>query len=121
MCSTVWNDPCILLYSLKEVRGYMMLAYGVTLPVEEPRGLRRPYLVAAWSALWRHGIGTSGTAATCSSTCATAEGVVSVFWHSSVVLCHTWFCSRRGVFVLVVSLSIEGRGLGGGKCGAILS
>jgi hypothetical protein len=27
--------------------------------------LEGPYLVAAWSALWRHGIGTSGTAATC--------------------------------------------------------
>jgi hypothetical protein len=27
-------------YTLKEVQGYMMLAYGVTLPVEEPGGLR---------------------------------------------------------------------------------
>jgi hypothetical protein len=28
-------------YSLKEVQGYTMLAYGVTLPVEEPGGLGR--------------------------------------------------------------------------------
>jgi hypothetical protein len=116
MCSTVWNDPCILLYSLKEVQGYIMLAYGVTLPVEEPRGLRRALssggVVCTVEAWHRY----CGTTATCSSTCATAEGVVSVFWHTSIVPCHTWFCSRRGVFVLVVSLSIEGRGLGGGKC-----
>jgi hypothetical protein len=45
--------------------------------------------VAAWSALWRHGIGTSGTAATCSGACATAKGVVSIFWHCSDVPCHT--------------------------------
>jgi hypothetical protein len=48
-----------------------------------------PYLVAAWSVLWRHGVGTPGTTATCSSMCAAAEGVVSVFWHCSDVLCHT--------------------------------
>jgi hypothetical protein len=33
--------PACSFYSLKEVQGYMMLAYGVTLRVEEPRGLRR--------------------------------------------------------------------------------
>jgi hypothetical protein len=67
----------------------MMLAYGVTLSVEEPRGLGRAFLMAVWSALWRHGIGTSGTAVTCSGTCATTEGVVSVFWHCSDVPYHT--------------------------------
>jgi hypothetical protein len=48
-----------------------------------------PYLVETWPVLWRHGVGTSGTAVTCSGTCATAEGVVSVFCHCSDVLCHT--------------------------------
>jgi hypothetical protein len=33
--------PASSFYSLKEVRGYMMLAYGVSLSVEEPRGLGR--------------------------------------------------------------------------------
>jgi hypothetical protein len=61
-----------------------------------------PYLVATWSVLWRHGVGTSDTAATSSGTCATVEGVVSVFWHCNDVFCHTWSCSQRGVFVLVV-------------------
>jgi hypothetical protein len=28
-------------YSLKEVQGYMMLVFGVSLPVEEPGGLGR--------------------------------------------------------------------------------
>jgi hypothetical protein len=74
-------------YSPKEVQGYMMLAYGVTLSVEEPGGLGRAL---------------SGTAATCSGTCAIAKGVVSVFRHCCDVLCHTWNCSRRGIFVLVV-------------------
>jgi hypothetical protein len=47
--------PACSFYSLKEVQGYMMLAYGVTLPVEEPRGLGRAlsgggvvYTVEAW-------------------------------------------------------------------------
>jgi hypothetical protein len=70
-----------------------------------------PYLVVAWSALWRHGVGTSGTAATCSGACATAEGVVSVFLHCSDVLCHAWSYTRRGVFVLVVWPGVELRGL----------
>jgi hypothetical protein len=33
--------PACSFYSLKEVQGYMMLAYGVTLPVEGPGGLGR--------------------------------------------------------------------------------
>jgi hypothetical protein len=33
--------PACSFYSFKKVQGYMMLAYGVTLPVEEPRGLGR--------------------------------------------------------------------------------
>jgi hypothetical protein len=80
----------------------MMLVYGVTLPVEEPGGLGGPYLVVVWSALWRHDVGTSSTTATCSGTCATAEGMVYVFWHFRDVPCHIWSCSRRGMFVLVV-------------------
>jgi hypothetical protein len=58
--------------------------------------------VTTWSVLWRHGVGTSGTAATCPGMCATAEGVVSIFWYCSDVPYHTWSCSQRGVFVLVV-------------------
>jgi hypothetical protein len=38
-----------------------------------------PYPVATWSILRRHGVSTSSTAVTCSSMCATAEGVVSIF------------------------------------------
>jgi hypothetical protein len=33
--------PVCSFYSLKEVQGYKMLAYGVTLLVEEPGGLGR--------------------------------------------------------------------------------
>jgi hypothetical protein len=33
--------PACSFYSFKEVQGYMMLAYGVTLMVKEPRGLGR--------------------------------------------------------------------------------
>jgi hypothetical protein len=33
--------PACSFYSLKEVKGYKMLAYGVTLLVEEPGGLGR--------------------------------------------------------------------------------
>jgi hypothetical protein len=33
--------PACSFYSLKEVQGYMMLAYGVSLPGEELGGLRR--------------------------------------------------------------------------------
>jgi hypothetical protein len=47
--------PTCSFYSLKEVQGYMMLAYGVTLPMEEPEGLERAlpggglvYTVEAW-------------------------------------------------------------------------
>jgi hypothetical protein len=45
--------------------------------------------VATWSVLWRHDVDTSGTAATCSGMCATAEGVVSVFWYYGDVPYHT--------------------------------
>jgi hypothetical protein len=44
--------------------------------------------------------------------CATTEGVVYVLWCCSDAPCHTWSCGWRGVLVLVVSLGIEGRGLG---------
>jgi hypothetical protein len=81
--------PACSFYSLKEVHGYMILAYGVTLPVEEPGGLERALSGGGVVRTMEHGVGTSGTAATCSGTCATAEGVVSVFWHCSVVPCHT--------------------------------
>jgi hypothetical protein len=33
--------PACSFYSLKEVWGYMMLAYGVSLSLEEPGGLER--------------------------------------------------------------------------------
>jgi hypothetical protein len=36
--------PTCSFYSLKEVQGYKMLAYGVTLLVEEPEGLRRAFI-----------------------------------------------------------------------------
>jgi hypothetical protein len=52
-------------YSLKEVQGYKMLAYGVTLLVEEPGGLERALSggdVAATMEAW---CCTFGTAATC--------------------------------------------------------
>jgi hypothetical protein len=45
--------------------------------------------VATWSVLWRHGVGTSGTVAMYSGMCATAEGVISVFWYCSDVPYHT--------------------------------
>jgi hypothetical protein len=60
------------------------------------------YPVVTWSALWRHDVGTSGTAATCPGMCATVDGVVSILWCCSDAPCHTWSCSRCGVFVLVV-------------------
>jgi hypothetical protein len=94
--------PACSFYSLKEVQGYKMLVRGRSLLEKPPRGLEGPYPAATWSALWRHGIGTSGTAATWLGMRATAEGVVSVFQYCSDVLRHTWSCSRRGVFVLVV-------------------
>jgi hypothetical protein len=36
--------PACSFYSLKEVQGYMMLVYGVSLLVEEPGGLGRALL-----------------------------------------------------------------------------
>jgi hypothetical protein len=70
--------------------------------VWSPEASGGPYPVATWSVLWRHGVGTSGTAATCPGMWTTAEGVVSVFRYCSDVPCRTCSCSRRGVFVLVV-------------------
>jgi hypothetical protein len=58
--------------------------------------------VTTWSALWRHGVGTSGTTATCPGMWTTAEGVVFVFRYCSDVPRHTWSYGRRDVFVLVV-------------------
>jgi hypothetical protein len=58
--------------------------------------------VATWSALWRHGVGTSGMVAACPGMCATIKGVVSVLRCCSDVPYHTWSCSRRGMLVLVV-------------------
>jgi hypothetical protein len=47
--------PACSFYSLKEVQGYMMLAYGVILSMEEPGGLGRAlsgggvvYTMEAW-------------------------------------------------------------------------
>jgi hypothetical protein len=67
-----------------------------------PEASGGPYPVATWSALWRHGVGTSGIIATCPGMCATVEGVVSVLWCCSDASCHTWSCGWRGVLVLVV-------------------
>jgi hypothetical protein len=36
--------PTCSFYSLKEVQGYMMLVFGVSLRVEEPRGLERAFI-----------------------------------------------------------------------------
>jgi hypothetical protein len=58
--------------------------------------------VATWSALQRHGVGTSGTAATCPDMCAIVEGVISVLWCCSDAPYHTWSCGWRGVLILVV-------------------
>jgi hypothetical protein len=58
--------------------------------------------MATWSALWRHGVGTSGIVATCPSMCATVEGVVSVLWCCSDTPCHTWSYGWRGMLILVV-------------------
>jgi hypothetical protein len=79
-----------------------MLVRGRSLLEKPPGALGGAYLVVTWSALWRHGIGTSGTAATWPGMHAIAEGVVSVFRYCSDVLCHTWSCSRCGIFILVV-------------------
>jgi hypothetical protein len=57
--------PICSFYS-PEVQCYMMLAYGVSLSVEKPGGLERAL----------SGGGVVCTAATCSGTCTTAEGVV---------------------------------------------
>jgi hypothetical protein len=64
-----------------------------------------PYPVATCLALWRHGVGTFGTTATWPGMHATTEGVVSVFRYYSDVPHHTWSCSWRGVFVLVVCVT----------------
>jgi hypothetical protein len=90
--------PACSFYSLKEVQGYMMLAYGVTLPVEEPGGLERALSGGSVVCTVEACIGTSGTTATCFGTCATAEGVVSIFWHCSNMPCYTW--SYTGVACL---------------------
>jgi hypothetical protein len=66
-----------------------MLVCGVILAGEAAPGPRGSYPVATWSVLWRHGVGTSGTAATCPGVCANAEGVVSVFRYCSNLPCHT--------------------------------
>jgi hypothetical protein len=42
---------------------------GRSLLEKQPRGLGGPYPVATRSVLWRHGVGTSGTAATCPGMC----------------------------------------------------
>jgi hypothetical protein len=70
-----------------------------------PGASRGPYPVVTCLALWRHDVGTFGTAATWPGMRATAEGVVSVFRYCSDVPHHTWSCSRHGVFVLVVDLA----------------
>jgi hypothetical protein len=52
--------PACSFYSLKEVQGYIMLAYGVTLLVEEPRGLERALSggdVACTVEVWRRYFG----------------------------------------------------------------
>jgi hypothetical protein len=76
-------------YRLKEVQGYKILACGATLLVEEPRGLGRALSggdVVRTAEAWRRYFWTT---ATCSGMCATAEGVVSIFWYCSDVPCHT--------------------------------
>jgi hypothetical protein len=70
-----------------------------------PEASGGPYSMATCLALWRHGVGTFGTATTWPGMRATAEGVVSVFRYYSDVPRHTWSCSRRGVFVLVVCVT----------------
>jgi hypothetical protein len=70
--------------------------------LEEPRGLGGPYLVATWPILWRHGVGTFGTACYVSGMGTTIGGVVFVLRCCSDVPCHTWSYSRHGMFILVV-------------------
>jgi hypothetical protein len=92
--------PACSFYSLKEVQGYMMLVCGVTFVGGGASG--EPYLVATWSALWRHGVGTFGTVAMCLGMGTTVGGVVSVLRCCSDAPCHTWSCSQHDMFVLVV-------------------
>jgi hypothetical protein len=94
--------PACSFYSLKEVQGYKMLVHGRSLLEKQPQGLGGPYPVATLYALWRHGVGTSGTPATWLGMRAIVEGVVSVFRYCSDVPRHSWSCSWRGLFVLVV-------------------
>jgi hypothetical protein len=67
-----------------------------------PEASGRPYLMAIWSALWRHGVGTSGTVAIGLGMCTTIEGVVSVLWCCSDAPFHTWSIGWHGILVLVV-------------------
>jgi hypothetical protein len=64
--------PACSFYSLREVQGYMMLAYGVTLPVEEPRGLGRAL---------------SGGGMVC-----TVEAWRRYFWYCCYVFWYVWHC-----------------------------
>jgi hypothetical protein len=57
--------PACSFYSLKEVQCYKMLVCGAILERERAEASGGPYPMASWPALWRHGVGTSGTAATC--------------------------------------------------------
>jgi hypothetical protein len=62
LCSTKFSFPLGMtlvcpFYSLKEVQGYMMLACGVTLSMEEPGGLGRALSsggVVCTMEAWRH-------------------------------------------------------------------
>jgi hypothetical protein len=69
-------------YRLKEVQGYKMLAGGVTLPVEEPRGL--------------------GRALSGDDVVRTVEAWRRYFWHCCYVSRHVCHCSGSGFCLLVL-------------------
>jgi hypothetical protein len=80
-----------------------------------------PYPVVTWVALWRHGVGSSGSIATCLGMRTTVDGVFSILWCCSDAPCHTWSCGWHGygMLVLVVLIGIENRGLEGENYGLI--
>jgi hypothetical protein len=103
LCSTEFSSLEMIhacsFYSLKEVQGYMMLAYGVTLPVEEPGGLRKGLI---W---WQRGLYCGGMASVLLVLLLRVLVRVPLLkvWSLSfgivaTCFCHTWSCSRRGVF-----------------------
>jgi hypothetical protein len=95
--------PACSFYSFKYVQGYKMLARGVTLAGE---GAQRP---REGLIRWRRGLHCGGMASVLLAMLLRVQAYASllrewfsVLWCCSDASCHTWSCSRRDVFVLVV-------------------